>query len=152
LRLPVLEIALFDSGNYKGGLVCDWKQARGGREDGELLIAACAMAYAGAVVELKYKEKDKDIRDVLNALPSDTERIKEIRATAIEWGIAKSERDTDQFTRAGFELAVSLVPENWPLIVDLAEMLMESDSVDGDSLSNWYEAEVDALSDGNLTA
>jgi hypothetical protein len=140
LGLPVQEIALFETGEHKGGVVCHWKQARGSRPDSELVIAACAVAYAGAAVELKYKQKGKDLQDVLNALPSDMERLKECRTTAIEWGTAQTERDTDQFTRAGFELAFSLVPRSWPLITDLAEMLMETERIDGDALRNWYSA------------
>jgi hypothetical protein len=138
LGLPIQEIALFDKGEHEGGVVCNWKQARGSRADRELVIAAFALAYAGAVIDLKYKGKGKDLQDVLNALPTDAARIKEARNTAIEWRIARTQRDTDQFTTAGFELALRLVPESWPFIVDLAEMLMEYESIDGDTLRNWY--------------
>jgi hypothetical protein len=61
LGLRVQEIALFQTGEHKGGFVCDWKQARGSRIDTELVIAACAVAYAGAVVDFKYRENGKDI-------------------------------------------------------------------------------------------
>jgi hypothetical protein len=140
LGLPVERIALSDTGEHKGGVVCPWRHARGSRGDGELVTDACAVAYAGAVVDLKYRQKGKELQDVLNAIPTDTNRLKESRNTAIEWGIAKTERDTAQFTSAGFELAFRLVPESWPLIIDLAEMLMESNEIDGDTLRNWYHA------------
>jgi hypothetical protein len=82
---------------------------------------------------------------VLDALPTDMERVKETRATAIEWRIAQTKRDTDQFATTGYDRAFNLVRENWFLITDLAEMLIESARIDGDTLENWFHAASSSL-------
>ena len=105
LKLPVEQISLSSDLEHKGTFTCDWKAARGTRSDSQLIIAACATAYAGAIVELKYREGRTSLPEILETLPTDTNNIKEHRNAAIEWGIAHSHRDTNQFTKAGYDLA-----------------------------------------------
>lgn len=140
LGLRVQEVRLCDSGDQTGQFRCEWRTARGKIPESQLLTFASAVAYAGAVIDFKYRGKGQTFQDIINRLPTDTERLKEIRATAIEWGLAKDEREAFVFTNAGYELACQLIPENWHLISDLAEMLEDQAVLDGDYLANWFDA------------
>lgn len=138
--LRVVEIKLCPSGDQKGQFACDWKEARGRIPDSELLMAASAVGYAGAVIDFRYRAGGEDFQDIMNRLPTDTKRLQEVREAAVEWGLAQDERAATSFTEAGYYRAVQLVLENWRLIGDLAEMLEEQDALDSDSLENWFDA------------
>ena len=96
--LNVEEIRLCASGDQKGEFRCHWQNSRGIVSDSELLTCAAAMAYAGALIDFKYRAKGEQFQDIMNRLPTDTERLKEVRETAIEWGAAKNAQEASLFT------------------------------------------------------
>ena len=53
--------------------------------------------------------KGQTFQDIIK-FPTDTERLKEIRAAAIEWGLAQDEREASVFTEAGTSLPSSWSP------------------------------------------
>jgi hypothetical protein len=145
----VEEIRLCTSGDQNGQFRCDWRKSRGRISESELLTCAAAVAYAGAVIDFKYCAKGELFQDIMDRLPSDTERLKEVRETAIEWGLAQNAREASVFTEAGYSRALQLVPENGAMISDLAELLEEVDFLDGDFLANWFDAERFVQSSGD---
>ena len=138
---PVVEMRLCASGDQKGQFSCDWQKSRGSVSDSELLTLAAAMAYAGAMIDFKYRAKGESFQDIMNRLPTDTDRLQEVRETAVKWGLAQNAQEASQFTDAGYQLALQLVPENFKAISDLAEMLEENEALDRDFLSNWFDGE-----------
>jgi hypothetical protein len=94
------------------------------------------LAYAGAVVNSQYKPID--LGRIMNDLPSDVEAIRDIRQTAVNWGLVTSTSDTRSLSDEGYALAQRLVEENQDLIYQLAEDLREVRSMDREALEAWF--------------
>ena len=138
--IPVTKLGLDDDLDFKGKSLIDWCGARGTMPDEDFLKAAAAIGYAGAFVDFRLKAPNEDFQTIMNRLPTDTDRLQEVRKAAIEWGLASDDRDaSERYVLPGYELANDLVSARWHDICDLAEALEEQDSLDGDWLANWFE-------------
>lgn len=134
----VEEIFLSASGVLTGGVRTDWKRSRSQyRDDAKLLTHAFAVAYAGAIVDLR--NSNRTLQDVLNDLPTDVDSIKDVRQTALDWGLVRSIPETARFSEAGFALTEKILQEDEALVADLAVELLQQHKMDGASLITWYK-------------
>lgn len=138
LGIPVRRLFLNDDGELRGGTVCDWESLRGTLSDREVCIRGFAVAYAGALHDVRM-EKDGEFNEIFNALPADHDAVVDVRAKFVEWGKIPSTDRTDKESSEGYQRADSLVGEELDRIERLGKHLLSVLEMEEPAIRDWFD-------------
>lgn len=131
------------------GIVYDWKSQRALLHDDEKLLSrAFAFIYIGSIVDQDIGGLISD--EVHKELTADMSSALDVRQTAVDWGVAKTVADTNPFAHTGYKLASRLLRTDQSLIESLAHELTSQDTLEGEGLKKWLEANASPLDFSDL--
>ena len=149
--LPVMLISVDNSSGHASGIVCDWKGQRDSfRNDEKLIVRAFAFVYVGSIVDQAITDPISD--ELRKELLADMSSALDARQTAVDWGLAKAVADTNPFAHSGFKLASRLLRMDQPLIDSLARELISQETMKGQALRKWLDANASPLDFDELEA
>ena len=149
--LPVTLLSVANSSGHASGIVCDWKGQRDSfRNDEKLIVRAFAFVYVGSIVDQAITDSISD--ELRKELLADMSSALDARQTAVDWGLAKAVADTNPFAHSGFKLASRLLRMDQPLIDSLARELISQETMKGQALRKWLDANASPLNFDELEA
>jgi hypothetical protein len=138
LGMPIRRLFLNDDGELRGGTICDWESLRGTLPDREVCIRGFAVAYAGALHDVRMEE-DRDFDEIFNALPTDHDAAADVRAKLAEWEKVPSNDRTEKESSKGYQLADSLVGEELDRIERLGRHLISVREMAEPAIRDWFD-------------
>jgi len=139
---PVALLSVTSSCERPSGIIGDWKSQRDSFQNDAKLLRR-AFAYVGSIVDQTISDPISD--DLRKEVVSDMSSALEVRQTAVDWSVANAVTNTDPFAHAGYKLASRLLRTDQPLIESLARELTSQDTIEGDALKKWLDANASPL-------
>ena len=138
LGIPVRRLFLNDDGELRGGTICDWESLRGTLPNREVCIRGFAVAYAGALHDVRMEE-DGDFNEILNTLPIDHDAVVDVRAKLAEWEKLSSTDGTDKESLEGYQRADILVGKELDRIERLGRHLLSVREMAEPAIRDWFD-------------
>src|SRR5205823_8499345 len=118
--------------------IYDWESLRSTLPDREVCIRGFAVAYAGALHDVRMEE-DGDFNEIFNALPTDHDAAADVRAKLVELEKIPSTDSTDQESLEGYQRTDSLFGEQLDRIERLWKHLLSVREMAEPAIRDWFD-------------